>query len=320
MTEFDFANPKAGYFYWVNFLAYVLFALLLFYLYRRKGHRGKTLRQFLFPDEIYKTAVFRLEAMNYVVLGLFGFFLAGGVLALQTEGIQQGFSWLHRRFQIPPSEPTPFLWHHKILMTVCLFVCRDFFVYWQHRMMHANPYLWEFHKVHHTSTALNLFSGARVHPVDSILVGTFATVGMGLATIPFVAVFGEQITPFTVVGINAISYGLRILLVVNAHHSHLWLAWGPCIGRIFISPAYHQIHHSRDPRHVGKNLSAWFAAFDWLFGTQYVPGKYEQISYGTSPEEDRHYTTLWAFYVRPFVQCAKAALQIPPVTEERSLK
>ena len=305
LTQFNPADPNASFSYWPNLLGYALLGLFLYCVYRRQGHSGQTLRQFLFPAEIYKTAVFRLEAMNYVVLGVLGFFLTGAVLALQTEGILQGFAWFHRRFDIQPSEPPQFLWHHKLLLTVCLFVGKDFCIYWYHRLVHANAYLWEFHMVHHSSTALNIFSGARIHPVDATLIGTFSALGIGVATIPFVAVFGEQITPLTILGFNAISYAFRVFLVGNAHHSHLWLTFGPTLGRLVSSPAYHQIHHSRDPRHSGKNFSAWIVLWDWLFGTQYVPGKYEKLSYGTTPEEDRHYTTLWALYLRPFVQCTK---------------
>lgn len=53
----------------------------------------------------------------------------------------------------------------------------------------------------------------------------------------------------------------------NLRHSHVWISWGPWLEHVFISPAQHQIHHSNDPVHFDRNMGAFLAIWDRLFGT-----------------------------------------------------
>ncbi len=39
------------------------------------------------------------------------------------------------------------------------------------------------------------------------------------------------------------------------------------LGRIFVSPAHHQVHHSANPKHFNKNFGSCLALWDWMFGT-----------------------------------------------------
>ena len=90
--------------------------------------------------------------------------------------------------------------------------------------------------------------------------------------------------------------GLAIILVLFVHiyvhlqHTHLWIAFTGLAGRIFLSPAHHQIHHSNNPIHFDKNLGSCLAIWDWLFGTLYVPRKEpEPITFGVKVgEADMH--------------------------------
>jgi sterol desaturase/sphingolipid hydroxylase (fatty acid hydroxylase superfamily) len=54
------------------------------------------------------------------------------------------------------------------------------------------------------------------------------------------------------------------------------------IGKIFVSPHYHRVHHSLDDRHMHQNFAGVFPFFDWLFGTVYFPASYERIETGLS--------------------------------------
>ncbi|MDP2356719.1 MAG: sterol desaturase family protein [Beijerinckiaceae bacterium] len=49
-------------------------------------------------------------------------------------------------------------------------------------------------------------------------------------------------------------------------------------GRILLSPAHHQVHHSVDPKHHNRNMGACLAIWDWLFGTLYVPAREREVS------------------------------------------
>src|SRR5439155_22457642 len=45
----------------------------------------------------------------------------------------------------------------------------DCVIYWQHRLLHAVPWLWRLHRVHHSDLALDATSGVRFHPLEILL-------------------------------------------------------------------------------------------------------------------------------------------------------
>ena len=65
----------------------------------------------------------------------------------------------------------------------------------------------------------------------------------------------------------------------------MWIAFRGLAGRLFQSPAHHQIHHSDNPAHCDKNLGFSLALWDWVFGTLYIPAaRREDIVFGVGPE------------------------------------
>ena len=83
---------------------------------------------------------------------------------------------------------------------------------------------------------------------------------------------------------------LFVHIYVHLQHTHLWIAFTGLAGRVFLSPAHHQIHHSNNPVHFDKNLGSCLAIWDWLFGTLYVPAKEpEPLTFGVKVgEADMH--------------------------------
>ncbi len=69
----------------------------------------------------------------------------------------------------------------------------------------------------------------------------------------------------------------------------MWISFQGWLGRIFVSPAHHQVHHSGDPKHFNKNFGSCLALWDWMFGTLYVPKKErEPLSFGFPDRADAH--------------------------------
>ena len=62
-----------------------------------------------------------------------------------------------------------------------------------------------------------------------------------------------------------------IYIYVHLQHTQLWIPFTGWLGRVFMSPAHHQIHHSAIPAHFNKNMGSCLALWDWMFGTLYVP-------------------------------------------------
>ena len=53
-----------------------------------------------------------------------------------------------------------------ILYTISLSILNDFMTYVIHLLFHKIPFLWEFHKIHHSATSMNPFTQYRLHPIE----------------------------------------------------------------------------------------------------------------------------------------------------------
>ena len=65
----------------------------------------------------------------------------------------------------------------------------------------------------------------------------------------------------------------------------------------------HQIHH--DPDRMNRNYGEVFAIWDWMFGTLYIPDRYEQFKIGLGEQGNPH-STLQRAYLVPMIDFAKA--------------
>lgn len=130
----------------------------------------------------------------------------------------------------------------------------DVVVYWYHRASHAVPWLWAFHRVHHSSQSLDWLAAHREHPVDGFLTQVAMNLpalvlGVGLPGLAWLVVFRGVWAAFI--------------------HSNVRLPLGPL--RVLVgSPELHHWHHAAVPRtlHNFSNLAPWT---DVVFGTYHCP-------------------------------------------------
>lgn len=284
-----------NHFYWPVFLTSVVGAFLL-YLYHRS--EAGSLRSYLLPDRIYRHGDAARDLVFLLInrsLHLFTVVLwvLVPVLAVEAFGALGGHLGL-RQLSWGPG------W--AIAYTALLFVVRDAAFYVAHRAAHDWTWLWQFHKVHHTTRALNPASAFRQHPIDEV----WTVVVMSISTTLLSAAFGiffepSSIVAYTIIGGDLLGQVARFLNTVHLQHSHVWFRYGPLLDHLFISPAHHQIHHSRARRHWDTNIGQTLAIWDWAFGTLYVPVDEDQpISFGVSAAEDERYGSLRAMFFLPF--------------------
>ncbi len=183
--------------------------------------------------------------------------------------------------------------------TICLVVTEDFFRYWAHRIMHDSPLLWQFHKVHHSPEVLVPISQMRAHPVNGLVNILRSVLAIGIVTGVFMLIYPGKLSPLTIFGVNAGRF-LFDFMGANLRHSHIWLSFGPRWSYLFISPAMHQIHHSKDPRHFNRNYGSQFALWDWMFGTLYVPKAREKLNFGIDADSTERMRTIRGLYLEPF--------------------
>ncbi len=214
--------------------------------------------------------------LQAVVLGAYG------VSMFAVAGLTAG--WL-RRTAGPLDGPLLPAGAAAAGFTLAVFVAEDFTRYALHRLMHATPILWDFHKVHHSAEVLTPFSLYRTHPVESWLNAARGALTVGVVTGLGVWAFGPSLRAWEVVGVDALGFAWT-LLGANLRHSHVWLSYGPRVEGWLLSPAQHQVHHSADPRHFNANFGTTLAVWDRLGGSLLrTSGRPEPLRFGLPPDD-----------------------------------
>ena len=162
--------------------------------------------------------------------------------------------------------------------------------------------LWEFHKVHHFAEVLTPITSTRFHPIDLYILHTGRGVGSAIATGIFYYLGAGEVTLFMVFGAHVAVTAYQT--IGNLRHSHVWVSYGP-LNHILVSPAMHQIHHSKLDRHIDCNCGGAFPIWDRLFGTLYVPREREYFSMGLGDGSDGTWHGMWTMYSRPMVAAAE---------------
>jgi sterol desaturase/sphingolipid hydroxylase (fatty acid hydroxylase superfamily) len=124
-----------------------------------------------------------------------------------------------------------------------------------HLANHRVRALWRFHELHHSQEDMSVLTVFRTHP--------FVHFVYLVALVPGIVLIAN----------GGISTGLLIAYAgfVGLAHSNIRLGFGP-LGRIFVSPNFHRIHHRLEGRqdvNLGFALSIW----DHMFKTAVNPTK-----------------------------------------------
>ncbi len=186
-----------------------------------------------------------------------------------------------------------------VYYTLALVVMYDLVFYLVHLAMHKIPFLWEFHKIHHSATTLNPVTQYRLHPVE-LLINNCAYVFVSALLMGVFDYFStNQVGLYLFFNANIFT-GIFLIWGANLRHSHVKLGYFNFLERIFISPRQHQIHHSDNPKHYDKNIGAKFALWDWLFGTLVPSKKGEKLRFGLGTKERVNYDSFTKNLYMPF--------------------
>lgn len=145
------------------------------------------------------------------------------------------------------------LQHSPVILLMISLLLLDVIIYWQHRLFHKIPLLWQLHKVHHSDEALDVSSGIRFHPLEIVL-------SLGLKFL-FVFIFG-----FSPLAIILFEIALNGFSLFNHSNIKLPLKADALIRRLIVTPDMHRIHHSIEKHeqdsNFGFNISIWDRCFN----------------------------------------------------------
>ncbi|RAI92024.1 sterol desaturase family protein [Algoriphagus yeomjeoni] len=252
----EILNPSwHNYFYWLVGASLVIYGLEIVFPWRKNQ---PLIREHFWLDIFYLFwnyflfALVAYNALSMVAVEAFNDFLGlFGITNTVAIKVDQLPGWLQ---------------------LVIIFIVRDFMQWAIHRMYHHVDWMWEFHKVHHSTREMGFAALLRYHWMENILYRT-------LEYIPL-AMIGFGITDFFIVHIFTLVLG-------QLGHANLNIPLGP-FKYIVNGPQMHLWHHARElPKshphgfNYGISLSLW----DFLFRTNYWPSDDENLLVGLPDEE-----------------------------------
>lgn len=152
------------------------------------------------------------------------------------------------------------------------FVVRDFIQWWTHRLLHKVPFLWEFHKVHHSVKEMGFAAHLRYHWMETVVYRTIEYLPLAL--------IGIGLRDFFIIHIFTLAVG-------HFNHSNFKLNLG-LLKYIFNNPQMHIWHHSKElpeERRIGVNFGLTLSIWDYLFKTDYIPKDGRDIELGFPEDE-----------------------------------
>jgi sterol desaturase/sphingolipid hydroxylase (fatty acid hydroxylase superfamily) len=253
----EITRPSAhNYFYWLIGISLFFFALELLRPWRQTQNRFRKdfwldafymlFNYFLFSLVIYNAASGVVVQLFNDFLGLFGI---TNLVAIRID------SWP--------------VW----VQLGTLFILRDFIQWNIHRLLHRVPFLWEFHKVHHSVEEMGFAAHLRYHWAENV-------VYRALEYIPL-ALIGFGIDDFFLVYMFTLAIG-------HFNHSNFTIPLGP-LKYLLNNPRMHIWHHARElPEHgrYGVNFGITLSAWDYLFGSDYIPSDGRDIKLGFHGDEE----------------------------------
>ena len=229
--------------YWLYLATSLAAAAIAWLLYRRRGdaEAERGFLRFCFPREVWSHPSAWLDVRYFFFHQTLRVWMYAGLAAsISTATV----GWL----AADPGTPLPAAsLGDRVVLTLVSMLLLDFVGFAAHLVQHRVPWLWEFHKVHHSPTVMQPLSNYREHPVDNLLYTAVTSLAIGLTTAGAAALLGCRFEIVDVLGINAFLF-LFNFAGYNLRHSHIWLAWPGFAGHLLGSPAYHQIHPQRGAR------------------------------------------------------------------------
>ncbi|MEJ6394028.1 sterol desaturase family protein [Gymnodinialimonas sp. 2305UL16-5] len=310
-------------------LSTIILSFGIWWFTARQGDDRKSFLSFLLPKDVYAHKSNLLDIKLYLTNRLIAFLGVTGALVFTPVVAYKVLVVLTEittgEWQLPPQT-----WTRVAIATLLIVMASDFCKYWAHRLHHEWDALWPFHAVHHSAEVLTPLTVARAHPIEGFIRLLFISVFVGVLQGVLVWAFVGTTSPITIAGAN-VFYFIFNAAGGNLRHSHIWLSYGRIVEHIFISPAQHQIHHSRATEHFNKNYGSMFAIWDWMFGTLYVPAKRETLTFGVAEADgtpiQQPYETLGAALFKPFIESSQAIFRSwrrrsekRPIVERRASK
>jgi sterol desaturase/sphingolipid hydroxylase (fatty acid hydroxylase superfamily) len=182
----------------------------------------------------------------------------------------------------------------QVLLIIGMLLCRlvlalvllDGWMYLWHRANHTIPFLWRFHRMHHSETEMDVTTATRFHLGEHI--------SASLLRAGLIPLLGFEVWQLIV-------YDTLLIVISMLHHANIslgqydrWLRW------LIVTPDMHKVHHSSWRPETDSNYSTVFSAWDRLAQTFRMRPDPKTLLFGLPEFRDAGWQTVWGMLRTPF--------------------
>ncbi|MCC7424368.1 MAG: sterol desaturase family protein [Planctomycetaceae bacterium] len=163
----------------------------------------------------------------------------------------------------------------------------DGWMYVWHRANHRIPFLWRFHRMHHSDRSMDVTTATRFH-IGEHLISSLLKLGL-------IPLFGLSLG-------HLLLYETLVVGITMFHHANIslgrcdaWLRW------ILVTPFMHKVHHSREHVETDSNFSTVFSVWDHLARSYRMRTDCATIAFGLQDLADADWQTIKGMLITPLV-------------------
>ncbi len=160
-------------------------------------------------------------------------------------------------------------------------------MYLWHRANHTIPFLWRFHRMHHSDTEMDVTTATRFHLGEHV--------GASLVRAGLIPLLGFEAW-------QLIAYDTLLIAVTMLHHANVslgrydcWLRW------VIVTPDMHKVHHSSWRPETDSNYSTVLSVWDRLARTFRLRADPKTLHFGLPEFADPGWQTIWGMLRTPFL-------------------
>jgi len=220
---------------------------------------------------------------------LVGLLLGSATVALAALTAERGWGLL------AGLDPFPLVKALFALLTL------DAWMYLWHQANHRVPWLWRFHRMHHSDLAMDVTTATRFHLGEQVQAA--------LVRLLLIPVLGWEVG-------HLLTYDALLLIFTQFHHADISLGradrW---LRGLIITPDLHKVHHSPQPAETNANYSVILSIWDRLGQTFFDPRSERKVEFGLDEFRGPEWQTLGGLLRIPFAQPDAPAESNPAATE-----
>jgi sterol desaturase/sphingolipid hydroxylase (fatty acid hydroxylase superfamily) len=169
---------------------------------------------------------------------------------------------------------------------VLALVLLDGWMYVWHRANHTIPFLWRFHRMHHSDRHMDVTTATRFHLGEHV--------GAAALRLGIIPLLGFDVW-------DLVAYDTLVIAITQFHHADIsigrwdrWLRW------LIVTPYMHKVHHSDWRPETDSNYSTVLSIWDRLAGSFRMRSDPKTLVFGLGEFTDPGWQSWWGMVKTPF--------------------